>query len=80
MQRTEIYPRLAVGDTVVGADGDRVGDLQALQPGYLVVEKRFFFPTDYDIPLTAVSRAGDGEVYLNVTKEQALNQGWDRIP
>ena len=80
MQSTVIEPRLAVGDTVFGAGGDNVGEILALQPGYLVVEKGFFFPTDYYIPLTAVSRSGDGEVYLNVTKEQALNQGWDRRP
>jgi hypothetical protein len=80
MQRTVIEPRLAVGDTVFGAGGDKVGEILALQPGYLVVEKGFFFPTDFYIPQTAVSRSGDGEVYLNVTKEQALNQGWDRRP
>jgi hypothetical protein len=80
MQRSLIEAQPAVGDAVFGADGDKVGTILALEPGYLVVEKGFFFPTDYYIPLTAVSRSGDGEVYLNVTKDQALNQGWDRRP
>jgi hypothetical protein len=80
MQRTVLAPELAVGDAVFGAEGDKVGKILALQPGYLVVEKGFFFPTDYYIPLAAVARSGDGEVYLNVSKEQALNQGWDRRP
>ena len=35
------------GMTVYAADGDKVGKVVAVDPGYIVVEKGFFFPTDY---------------------------------
>ncbi len=68
------------GADVYGSDGDKVGSIVALRPNYIVVEKGFFFPTDYYIPMGAVSTYQDGRVYLNVTKDAALNQGWDAIP
>jgi uncharacterized protein (TIGR02271 family) len=51
-----------------------------VQPTYLVIEKGFFFPTDYYIPVNAITQAGNGQVVLNVTKDQALNSGWDTVP
>ena len=51
-----------------------------MQSGYLVVEKGFFFPTDYYIPMSAVTSASDGQVSLNVAKDAALNSGWDTVP
>jgi len=68
------------GTDVYGSDGDKVGSIVAVQPNYLVVEKGFFFPTDYYIPVSAVSGVQEGGVYLNVTKDAALNQGWDAAP
>lgn len=68
------------GSDVYGSDGDKVGSIVALRQNYLVVEKGFFFPTDYYIPMGAISTYQDGRVYLNVTKDAALNQGWDAIP
>ena len=76
MERFEITE----GTDVYGADGDKVGSVIAVQPGYVVVEKGFFFPTDYYIPTSAISSMDDGKVYLNVTKDQARNQGWDSEP
>ena len=68
------------GDDVYGSDGEKVGSVVAVHPGYLVVEKGFFFPTDYYVPTSAVANYEDGGIYLNVTKEQALDQGWDAEP
>ena len=76
MERFEI----AEGTDVFASDGDKVGSVVAVQPSYVVVEKGFFFPTDYYIPTSAVASMDDGKVYLNVTKDQALNQGWDSEP
>jgi hypothetical protein len=42
--------QISVGDEVYGSDGDKVGTVAEVQSGYLVVEKGFFFPTDYYIP------------------------------
>ena len=44
-----------VGAEVFGADGDKLGTVAAVYPGYIVVEKGFFFPTDYYIPMSAVA-------------------------
>jgi uncharacterized protein (TIGR02271 family) len=68
------------GTDVYGSDGDKVGSVVAVQPNYIVVEKGFFFPTDYYIPTSAIASYDDGKVYLNVTKDAALNQGWDAEP
>ena len=72
--------QINVGDDVYGSDGDKVGTVAEVQSGYLVVEKGFFFPTDYYIPMSAVASAGDGQVSLNVAKDAALNSGWDTVP
>ena len=69
-----------VGDDVYGSDGDKVGTVAEVQSSYLVVEKGFFFPTDYYIPMSAVTSAGDGQVQLNVARDAALNSGWDTVP
>jgi uncharacterized protein (TIGR02271 family) len=72
--------QIGVGDEVFGSDGDKVGTVAEVQSSYLVVEKGFFFPTDYYIPLSAVASASAGQVYLNVAKDAALHSGWDTIP
>jgi len=43
-----------------------------------VIEKGFFFPTDYSFPTSAINTVDGDKVYLNVTKDDALNQGWDQ--
>ena len=42
--------------------------------------RRIFFSTDNYIPLTAVESSTEEEVYLNVTKDEALTQEWDIVP
>jgi uncharacterized protein (TIGR02271 family) len=71
---------IMTGADVFGADGAKVGTVAAVYPGYLVVEKGFFFPTDYYIPLSAVASADAEQVYLTLTKEAALTSGWDVQP
>jgi uncharacterized protein (TIGR02271 family) len=68
------------GDDVYGSDGTKVGTVSEVQSGYFVVEKGFFFPTDYYIPMSAVASAGDAQVYLNVAGDAALRSGWDTVP
>jgi len=68
------------GAEVFGADGEKVGTVAAAYPGYIVVEKGFFFPTDYYIPMSAVASHDNDQVYLNLAKDAALNSGWDAQP
>lgn len=71
---------LTQGMDVFGSDGEKVGSVQDVQGDYVVVSKGFFFPTDYYIPFSALGNADDDRVNLNVTKDEALNQGWDQVP
>jgi hypothetical protein len=68
------------GDEVFGGDGAKVGKIVAVRPRYIVVEKGFFFPTDYYVPTSAISTYDENRIYLTVTKDEALNQGWEQEP
>ncbi|MCC6314718.1 MAG: DUF2382 domain-containing protein [Thermomicrobiales bacterium] len=76
----QTFGEIREGADVYGSGGDKVGSIVALRPNYIVVEKGFFFPTDYYIPRTAIASVQSGKVYLSVTRDAALNQGWDAIP
>jgi len=67
------------GADVRSVDDEKLGRVVGLQGNYIVVEKGFFFPTDYYIPTSAVSSATDDTVYLSVDKDHALNSGWDQM-
>ncbi len=71
---------IITGADVFGADGEKVGTVAEVYPGYIVVEKGFFFPTDYYIPISAIASADNDQVYLNLAKDAALNSGWDAQP
>src|SRR5215218_2897304 len=71
---------IITGAEVFGADGEKVGTVAAVYPGYIVVAKGFFFPTDYYIPMSAVASYDNDQVYLNLAKDAALNSGWDAQP
>jgi len=80
MSWTNNMTQVQVGSDVYGSDGDKVGSVAEVQPTYLVVEKGFFFPTDYYIPVSAISQVNDGQVVLNVPRDTALHSGWETIP
>jgi len=69
-----------VGQDVIGTDGEKVGEIDGVERDYFVVRKGFFFPQDHYIPMTAVSSYDDDKVYLNVTKDEALEQDWTNPP
>jgi uncharacterized protein (TIGR02271 family) len=71
---------ISTGADVYGADGEKVGTVAEVYSGYIVVEKGFFFPTDYYIPMSAVASADSDQVTLNLAKDAALNSGWDAQP
>jgi len=67
------------GAEVRSSDDEKLGKVVAVEGSYLVVEKGFFFPTDYYVPTSAVASADGDTVYLSVGKDQAMNSGWDRM-
>jgi len=80
MNNDQYNLNLTGGMDVKGSDGEKVGTVQDVQGSYVVVSKGFFFPTDYYIPFSAITSADEDTAYLNVTKDEALNQGWDAVP
>jgi len=82
MDTTTSQYQFREGDDVLGSDGEKVGSVHSIGSNYLVVEKGFFFPTDYYVPFGAVASYddADGKVYLNLSKADALNSGWDAQP
>lgn len=68
------------GMDVVGTDGEKLGDVDHQEGDFIVVKKGFFFPKDYYIPVDAIASADEDRVYLTVTKDAALDQGWDIAP
>ncbi len=69
-----------MGMDVIGSDGEKVGEIDAVEQDYFVVRKGFFFPSDHYIPFSAVDSYDDNAVYLNVTKDGALDQQWGDAP
>jgi len=72
---------LREGMDVYGADGDKLGSIDGVFADYVSVKKGFFFPEDHYVPISAIQGVDeDDKVWLTVTKDEALNQGWDRLP
>jgi uncharacterized protein (TIGR02271 family) len=76
---TNAVPRS--GMDVIGADGEKIGEVDAVEADYFVVRKGFFFPEDHYIPFSAISSYdADNRVSLSVTRDQALEQDWATPP
>lgn len=65
------------GTPVITFDGEKIGEVENATGDYLLIRKGFLFPKEYSIPATAIANVGPDAVYLTVTKEAALAQGWD---
>ena len=77
MNTSTVHHEIREGATVYAADGDKVGKVIAVDADSIVVEKGFFFPSDYYIPTSAIASAVGDDVYLTVTKDQALKSRWE---
>lgn len=69
-----------IGSDVYTADGEKVGGVNDLGDGYMVVTKGFLFTSDLFIPLSAVASASDDEVRLNVPKDLIEDMDWSGPP
>lgn len=57
-------------------DGHELGKIVHSDSRMLLIEKGFFFPKDYEVPISLVSEVRDGEVVLSATRDElALEQG-----
>lgn len=71
---------IETGCDVIGSCGHKVGEIVDVEPDYLVVEVGFFHPSDLYVPKVAIGDLRADDVYLNLTKSEALHQGWDKEP
>jgi len=76
MDNSNDYIDLQPGMEVFSRDGEKVGKVVSLDNTQLTVEKGFIFHQDVVIPMNAVEGADERSIYLNVTKDEALNQQW----
>lgn len=72
--------RIEHGWDVFGADGEKVGDVAEVYGNYFLIEKGFLFKTSLYVPFSAVTGVEHDRVYLNVSKAEIENQGWDQPP
>ncbi len=72
--------RIVPGWDVRDARDELVGTVIEAAPSYVLVEQGRFFPDDVYIPIDAIGGIEPGVVRLNVTGQQALDQGWHAAP
>jgi uncharacterized protein (TIGR02271 family) len=79
--RTNIHRTLHEGMTVYGSDGEKIGDIASVQPGYFIIEKGWLFPEDVYVPESAVATVDEDEkVHLTLSKDEAEVQDWSAPP
>ena len=81
MQTTNITPP-ELGTHVFGSDGEEIGKISDVQPGYFQIKKGTFRHTEVYLPLTAITGTalgGDG-VTINLTKDEIENGDWSSPP
>jgi hypothetical protein len=78
IERSELECR--VGDTVMSADEHKLGKVVACDARYLTVEHGVLNKGDYYVPMEVVNTRTDNTIYVNVTKDQVTNAGWDAPP
>jgi hypothetical protein len=67
------------GRLVYGADGEPIGTVESSDDAYVMVQSEDM-PTTYSIPVSAIIETREDGVYLSVTREDALRQGWGQPP
>jgi uncharacterized protein (TIGR02271 family) len=71
------YVTLQPGMDVYASDGDKVGSISTVTDTSITVEKGFFFPKDYIIPISAIEGVDERDrVYLRIAKDAALREEW----
>ncbi|CAN5402086.1 hypothetical protein BH09CHL1_BH09CHL1_23880 [soil metagenome] len=69
-----------VGDAVYTADDHKVGTVKAFDANFVTVEHGLLLKSEYYVPISAVNAQSNGSVYLNVTKSEVSERGWDSPP
>lgn len=63
------------GMTIVGSDGEEIGEVDLVETNYVIVKKGLF-PQDYYIPVSDIaSQDDDGTLRLSIPAQEALDRG-----
>ncbi len=68
------------GTDVLCEDGDKIGEVVDILPGYLVVEQGFYDPSDIYVPIGLVARHDDVSLTLAITAEEFEQRDWSERP
>lgn len=68
------------GMDVLSSDGEKIGEVANATGNYVLVQKGFIFKHEFYVPASAIANVGTDAVYLTMTKEIALEQGWENPP
>lgn len=79
---SNIVDRTAIetGWDVYGSDGGHIGSVNEVGDDYILVQKGIIFVHDLFIPVSAIERVEGDSVYLQITKGDVENRGWDQPP
>jgi uncharacterized protein (TIGR02271 family) len=67
--------KVTQGMKVRSSDGASLGKIIRVEPGFIVVEKGFFFPKDYEIATSYLTDVRDDECWLSLSREELERQG-----
>ncbi len=68
------------GLDVIGADGEKLGEVQEVTDTAFIIKPGWLVPEAPSVSLTAITHVDPQAVYLTVTKEEVLTHGWDMVP
>lgn len=72
--------KIEQGADVLCQDGDKIGEVVEIGPGYLVVEEGFFDPQDLYIPLELIKEHDETQLVLSITRDAFDASDWTDEP
>ena len=72
--------KIEQGADVLCRDGDKIGEVVEIGPGYLVVEEGFFDPRDLYIPLQFIENHDETRLVLSITRDMFEASDWTEEP
>lgn len=77
---TDYRTMITTGTDAYGSDGEKIGNVAAVEGTYFIIEKGFLFTTDLYVPTSYVTGVDDDGVQLSLTKDQIENEDWSAPP
>lgn len=72
--------KIEQGADVLCRDGEKIGEVVEIRPGYLVVEEGFFDPQDLYIPLEFIEGHDETRLELSISREMFDASDWTEEP